>query len=191
MRIEPRRRRGLARFGVVLAVASALALTVTGSPANAAAGGQKATRNAPATDPIGNPTIRFTNVNSGLCLAYDPKSRGAARQEGCDDDNTVFWEAASNGNGQYELIDLHNNQCLSIAGGSTADSATVFVYNCANTPDQLFTLVPEFSSYPGAYELVNVNSGKCVAVGGARTNKGAWVIQWTCAASGEFMWRPY
>ena len=194
MRIETRRRRGLARLGVVLAVAWALAIALTGAPANAAARAADAPKASGAVSPadlIGNPVVRFANVNSGLCLAYDPESRGAARQEGCDNDNTVYWEAASNGSGAYELIDLHNNQCLSIAGGSTADGATVFVYNCANTADQLFTLVPYFSSYPGAYELVNVNSGKCVAVGGARQDYGAWVIQWTCFPSAEFMWRPY
>jgi hypothetical protein len=193
VRIEPRRRRGLARFGAVLAAASALVLALAGTPANAAVHAADRSNAAAAASPadLGNPTLRFANVNSSLCLAYDPESRGAARQEGCTDDNTVVWEAASNGNGQYELIDLHNNQCLSIAGGSTADGATVFVYTCNNTADQLFTLVPEFASFPGAYELVNLNSGKCVAVGGARMNKGAWVIQWTCFASGEFMWRPY
>lgn len=194
MRIETRRRHGLARFGLVLAVASALAIALTGAPANAAARAAAVPKSSGTVSPadlVGNPVLRFANFNSGLCLAYDPESRGAARQEGCTDDNTVVWEAASNGNGQYELIDLHNNQCLSIAGGSTADGATVFVYNCANTADQLFTLVPYFSSFPGAYQLVNLNSGKCVAVGGARTNKGAWVIQWTCFQSGEFMWRPY
>jgi hypothetical protein len=197
VRIETRRRRGLARIGVVMAAVAALAIAVTAAPANAAApaatpaGAHKAAGTVSPADGIGNPTLRFANVNSGLCLAYDPESRGAARQEGCGDDNTVFWEAASNGNGAYELIDLHNNQCLSIAGGSRADGATVFVYNCANTADQLFTLVPEFAGYPGAYELVNVNSGKCVAVGGARKDYDAWVIQWSCAPSGEFMWRPY
>ena len=193
MRIETRRRRGLARLGAVLAAASALALVLSGAPASAAvhaAGVPKASTVSPA-DLVGNPTLRFANFHSGLCLAYDPESRGAARQEGCDNDNTVYWEVASNGAGQYELIDLHNNQCLSIWGGSTADGAETFVYNCQNTADQLFSLVPEFSSYPGAYELVNLNSGKCVAVGGARTDYGAWVIQWTCYPSAEFMWRPY
>ena len=194
MRIESRRRRGLARFGVVLAVASALAIALTGAPANAAAraaGEPKASGTVSPADFTGNPVVRFANVNSGLCLAYDPESRGAARQEGCNNDNTVSWEVASNGSGAYELIDLHNNQCLSISGGSTADGAAAFVYNCLNIADQLFTLVPEFSSFPGAYELVNVNSGKCVAVGGARQDYGAWVIQWTCFPSAEFMWRPY
>jgi hypothetical protein len=91
----------------------------------------------------------------------------------------------------YELIDEHNGQCLSIAGGSGADGAAAFVFTCQGTADQIFTLVPATSTlFAGAYQLVNVNSGKCVAVGGARTNLGAWVIQWTCALSGEFMWRP-
>jgi len=194
VRTETRRRRGLARLGVVLAVASALAIALTGAPASAAArpaGVHQSSGTLAPADVIGNQTLRFTNVNSGLCLAYDPESRGAARQEGCNNDNTVYWEAASNGRGQYELIDLHNNQCLSISGGSTANGAAAFVYTCNNTADQLFTLVPEFANFPGAYELVNLNSGKCVAVGGARTNLGAWVIQWDCAANGAYMWRPY
>jgi len=197
VRIEIRRRRGFARFGLVLAVVSAVTMVLAGVPANAADRAQilpkaatTATTATPA-DTVPNPTVRFANVNSGLCLAYDPESRGAARQEGCGNDNTVYWELASNGSGAYELIDLHNNQCLSISGGSTADGAAAFVYNCQNTSDQLFTLVPEFSSFPGAYELVNVHSGKCVAVGGGRTNLGAWVIQWTCYPSAAFMWRPY
>ena len=194
MHMEIRRRRRLARFGVVLAAVSAVIMALTGGPANAAEHAQslaKASVTATPADTIPNPTVRFANVNSGLCLAYDPSSRGAARQEGCGNDNTVYWELASNGSGAYELIDLHNNQCLSISGGSTADGAAAFVYNCQNTTDQLFTLVPEFSSFPGAYELVNVHSGKCVAVGGGRTNLGAWVIQWSCYPSAEFMWRPF
>lgn len=193
MRSETGRRRGLIRFGAISACTSALALVLAGAPANATAatGAPKAFGTVASPGGIGNPTYRFSNVNSGLCLAYDPESRGAARQEGCGNDNTVYWELASNGNGQYEIIDEHNNQCLSVSGGSTADNAAEFVYTCLNTPDQLFTLVPEFSIYPGAYELVNLNSGKCVAVGGGRTNLGAWVIQWTCNASAPFMWRPY
>jgi hypothetical protein len=194
VRIEIRRRRGFARFGLVLAAVSAVTMVLAGVPANAADRAQnlaKASATAAPSDTIPNPTVRFANVNSGLCLAYDPASRGAARQEGCGNDNTVYWELASNGSGAYELIDLHNNQCLSISGGSTADGAAAFVYTCQNTTDQLFTLVPEFSSFPGAYELVNVHSGKCVAVGGGRTNLGAWVIQWTCYPSAEFMWRPF
>jgi hypothetical protein len=196
VRIENRRRRGFARFGLVLAVVSAVAVVMAGVPANAADRAQslpKVSATVMPSDIIGNEVVKLANVNSGLCLAYDPQSRGAARQEGCgvNDDNTTNWELASNGSGAYELIDLHNNQCLSISGGSTADGAAAFVYNCLNTTDQLFTLVPQFASFPGSYELVNVHSGKCVAVGGGRTNYGAWVIQWTCNASAPFMWRPF
>ncbi|GAA2014916.1 hypothetical protein GCM10009839_07510 [Catenulispora yoronensis] len=193
MRNENRRRHRLIRLGLFSAFASFLAVVLTGAPANAASSGAgllKASRTVAAPGGIGNPVYNFVNVNSGLCLAYDPESRGAARQEACNNDNTVNWVAASNGAGQYELIDTHNNQCLSVSGGSSADGAAEFVYNCMNIPDQLYTLVPEFSIYPGAYELVNQQSGKCVAVGGGRTNLGAWVIQWTCNPSAEFMWRP-
>jgi hypothetical protein len=120
------------------------------------------------------------------------ESRGAARQEACDgNDFTRFWEVVNTSGNNYEIINVHNGQCLSISGGSTADGAAAFVFTCQGTTDQIFTLVPATSTiFAGAYQLVNVHSGKCVAVGGARTNPGAWVIQWTCAQSGEFMWRP-
>jgi hypothetical protein len=194
MLIATRRRRGLARFGAALAVASALVMALTGVPANAAtgtAGVPKALGTASPAGVIVNGTYRWDNAHSALCLAYDPESRGAARQEGCDNDNTIFWDSVNTSGNNYELIDEHNGQCLSISGGSGADGAAAFVFTCAGTADQIFTLVPATSAvFAGAYQLVNVNSGKCVAVGGARADKGAWVIQWTCAQSGEFMWRP-
>ena len=79
MRIETRRRRGLARFGAVLAVASALAIALTGAPANAAARAvavPKSSGTVMPGDVIGNPTLRFANVNSGKCVAV-----GGARQD--------------------------------------------------------------------------------------------------------------
>jgi hypothetical protein len=193
MLIATRRRRGLARFGAALAVASALAMALTAAPASAAGtpGVPKAVGAVP-SGVIPNGTERWGNANSGLCLAYDPEARGAARQEGCDNDNTVFWDTVNTSGNNYELIDEHNGQCLSISGGSGANGAAAFVFTCAGTADQIFTLVPATSTvFAGAYELMNVNSGKCVSVGGAKVDKGAWVIQWSCAQSGEFMWRPF
>jgi hypothetical protein len=169
-------------------------MVLSGAPANAAAGTGGVSKAFGAASPAGsivNGSYRWVDANSNLCLAYDPSSRGAARQEGCGDDNTVFWDTVNTSGNNYELIDEHNGQCLSISGGSGADGAAAFVFTCAGTADQIFTLVPATSTiFAGAYQLVNLNSGKCVAVGGARLNKGAWVIQWTCAQSGEFMWRP-
>ncbi|HEY3611748.1 MAG TPA: RICIN domain-containing protein [Pseudonocardiaceae bacterium] len=186
MLIATRRRRGLARLGAALAIASALAMVLTGTPANAAG-----VSHASPAGSIVNGSYRWVDANSNLCLAYDPESRGAARQEGCGNDNTIFWDTVNTSGNSYELIDEHNGQCLSISGGSGADGAAAFVFTCQGTADQIFTLVPATSTlFAGAYQLVNLNSGKCVAVGGARKDLGAWVIQWSCAQSGEFMWRP-
>jgi hypothetical protein len=142
MLIATRRRRGLARFGAVMAIASALAIALTGAPANAAV-----TPNASgAVSPAGvivNGTYRWDDANSAKCLACDTESRGAARQEACDNgDNTISWDAVNTSGNNYELIDEHNGQCLSIAGGSGADGAAAFVFTCAGTNDQIFTLVP-------------------------------------------------
>jgi len=195
MLITTQPRRSLVRLLAAMAVAATLATVtaLTPVPAHAAAGTAGVSKQSGAISPadiIVSPTYRWTNANSGLCLAYDPESRGAARQEGCDNDNTVFWITVNTGGDNYELIDTHNNQCLSIKGGSGANGAAAFVFTCAGTADQIFTAIPATSTaFAGTYQLMNVNSGKCVSVGGAQTNKGAWVIQWTCAQSGEFMWR--
>jgi hypothetical protein len=181
-------KRGLIRAvtAVTMAVAAAVGVAV---PATAAVTVGKAS---PA-GVVADGTYRWANVNSGLCLAYAPDSRGANRQEGCDDnDYTLLWDAVNVGGNNYRLVNEHNGQCLSIWRGDTNDNAQVGIYACVDTPAEIFTLVPATSPvFAGAYQFVNLNSGKCVAVGGGRTNKGAWVIQWTCAQSGEFMWRPY
>ncbi|GAB3878383.1 hypothetical protein GCM10029964_028960 [Kibdelosporangium lantanae] len=173
-------RRGLIRAVTAAAVAVAAAFGVA-VPASAAAG------------VVSNGTYRWANTNSGLCLAYDERSRGANRQEGCDGtDYTIFWDVVNVGGDNYRLINEHNGQCLSIWRGDTSDGASVGIYDCVDTTAEIFTLVPATSPvYAGAYQMVNVNSGKCVAVGGARKDKGAWVIQWSCDQSGAFMWRPY
>lgn len=181
-------RRGLIRAvtAVAMAVAAAVGVAV---PATAATSG----RVSPA-GVVADGTYRWANVNSGMCLAYAPNSRGANRQEGCDDytDYTLLWDAVNVGGNNYRLINEHNGQCLSIWRGDTNDNAQVGIYACVDTPAEIFTLVPATSpAFAGSYQFVNVNSGKCVAVGGGRTNPGAWVIQWTCYQSGEFMWRPY
>ena len=55
---------------------------------------------------------------------------------------------------------------LSGDGERELNGAAAFVFTCAGTADQIFTLVPATSTqFPGAYQLRNVNSGKCVSVG--------------------------
>ncbi|MFC4053045.1 RICIN domain-containing protein [Actinomadura syzygii] len=178
-------------------LASALATALTGAPANAAVGTARVSRASGTASPADVPLTgrRWGNVNSGLCLAYDVESRGAARQESCFNgagaDYTIFWEDVNVGGDNYEIKNKHNGQCLSIAGGSSNDGAAAFVFTCNGTADQLFKLVPVPQPIPGLvyFEIVNVNSGKCVSVGGGRTNLGAWVIQWTCAGTGAQLWR--
>jgi ricin-type beta-trefoil lectin protein len=191
MLIAALRRRGLARLGVAVAVASVLTIALTGAPANAAAGTGSMAK-AFATGVIATGTYRWENANSGLCLAYDPESRGASRQEGCDNDNTIFWDTVNIGGDNFELIDEHNGQCLTIPDNSTANGAAPFVYICGGGGAQIFTLVPESSPiFAGAYQIMNTNSNKCVDVGGAQTNKGAWIVQFDCLQRGDLMWRPF
>jgi hypothetical protein len=196
MLVTTRRRRVLGRFGAALVGASALASALTGTPANAAAGTASVSRPSGTVSPAGavpKGTYRLGNVNSRLCLAYDVERRGAARQAFCANDYTINWQVVPVSRDNYELINAHNGQCLSIAGSSKDDGAAAFVFTCGNTADQHFTLVPvpappSFPQEIPGFEIVNVNSGKCVSVGGARTEPEAWVIQWTCAGTGDQIW---
>lgn len=190
------RRRYLARFGAALTVASALAIPLTGAPANAAAGTAgvpRSSRTDSLASVIANGVYRWQNANSGYCLVYAVDRRGAARQGSCDlgRDYTASWDVVNTNGDDYELINVHNGQCLTIPDLSKENAASPFVYTCRGTVDQIFTLVPATSTvFAGAYQIVNVNSGKCVEVGGAQTNPGAWVIQYTCSQEGKQMWRP-
>lgn len=189
------RRRGLARFGIAVAAASALTVALTGTPANAAsrtAGVPKAFSTSLSAPVLANGTYRWQNANSGLCLGYAWNARGATRQWTCATDNTAYWDLVNTGGNTYELINENNGQCLTIPGSSTADGAAPFVYICGGGGAQYFTLVPatDTTDFPGAYQIENTNSGKCVDVGGEQTNVGAWVVQYDCIQRGDEMWRP-
>lgn len=189
------RRRGLARFGTAVAIASALAIALTAAPANAAVSttGAATAFGTNVADPVlANGTYRWQEANSGLCLAYDVESRGASRQEACDGgDFTIYWDVVNTGGNNYELIDEHNGQCLTIPDNSTSNGASPFVYICGGGGAQDFTLIPATSSaFPGAFQIVNTNSGKCVNVGGDQRNLGAWIVQFDCSQRGDEMWRP-
>lgn len=185
-------RRPLARL-VLTVLGLTLAVLSVNPIAGAATAGPNASGTASPAGVITNGTYRLDNVNSGLCLAYNVEGRGINRQEACDGgDYTIPWDVVNTSGNNYEIINEHNNQCVSIPGGSTADDQASFVEACTGGNYQIFTLVPSNSTvFAGAYQLVNVNSGKCLAVGGARKDLGALVIQWTCYQSGEFMWRLF
>ena len=199
MLIKTLRRRGLARVGAALAIAAALTTALTAGPAFAAAStgdvAKASVAGKPHDIPI-PPVYRWANVNSGLCLAYDVESRGASRQEGCDDgaqgDYTIHWILQDAPGGTYQIINDYNNQCLTIPGSSTSNGASPFVFTCGGGGAQFFTLVPANPNVaPGAYEMVNTNSNKCVSVGGSQKNKGAWIIQWDCSTSRlDDLWYP-
>jgi hypothetical protein len=197
MLITTRCRRSYARFSAALAVAAALVTALIGVPATASAsttGVPNASRTVSPGSLIANGTYRWQNADGGgWCLAYNVENRGFTRQESCSttDDYTVFWDAVNTSGNNYELINEHNGQCLTVYGNTSANGAGVFVYNCRGTTDQIFTLIPQTSTlYAGAYQLQNVSGGLCLAVGGASQQQGAGIIMWSCAQSGEFMWRP-
>ncbi|MGP3920498.1 RICIN domain-containing protein [Nonomuraea sp. 10N515B] len=86
--------------------------------------------------------------------------------------------------GYYTVSADHSGKCLEVAGGSTADNATVHQMTCdSRNTSQQWRLVQRPNGYFG---LVARHSGKCLEVPNGNLNNGIGVVQQGCAAD-----RPY
>jgi hypothetical protein len=102
----------------------------------------------------------------------------------------------TNSAGYYQIVNDHN-QCLGVAGGSTAQGARVVGWNCLGTshPDQYWMVNFGYScstaNSPLYYPIFNYKSNRVLGVSGNSTAVGAAVVIWdfqlTC---NNQYWRP-
>lgn len=88
----------------------------------------------------------------------------------------------------YQFINVKSVKCMSVADGSTANSARIVLATCyrADTA-QIWT--QENGDAEGYYRYRNNKSGKCLSVaGGGSTASGAAIIQYTCNGAAEQQW---
>ncbi|MEU8708191.1 ricin-type beta-trefoil lectin domain protein [Streptomyces sp. NPDC048565] len=71
--------------------------------------------------------------------------------------------------------------CLDVVGGSTANGAPVQVYDCNDTPNQLFIITTENTMRSAA-------TGKCLDVAGGATADGSKVQMYDCNGSEAQVW---
>ncbi|MER6948140.1 RICIN domain-containing protein [Nonomuraea sp. NPDC000554] len=86
--------------------------------------------------------------------------------------------------GYYTIRADHSGKCLEVAGGSTADKATVHQMTCGPAKtNQQWRLVQRRN---GFFSVVARNSGKCLEVPDGNLNNGVGVVQQGCSKD-----RPY
>ncbi|MFI5957577.1 RICIN domain-containing protein [Cryptosporangium sp. NPDC051539] len=130
------------------------------------------------------------NWNSGRCLQPASYSHGARVTQGyCD---TTTWTFAPNSTGWYHLIDEHTGWCMSVSGGSMAESAPITEWTCGTSAAYDWLPVNKVTSGGiDYYQLRNRNSSKCLNVPGSQTGNGVGLIQYTCQAGARnnlFSW---
>src|ERR1700761_36798 len=123
-------------------------------------------------------TFDLVNYVSHYCLGITGgASDAAAIQWACTEsaDQTWHWGSQYGTSGYDQLIN-NNNQCLSIAGSSTAEGADVVTAACnLHRLDQYWSTI----YYGGGYSwFVNYNSGQVIGVLGGSTAQGAAIVQW-------------
>lgn len=95
--------------------------------------------------------------------------------------------------GSFQIVALHSNKCLDVAGGagSISNGANVQQWTClgAGQTNQFWRLVP----VGNLFQLVAAHSGKCLDVAGGvgATGNGTNVHQWQCIGASQTnqLWR--
>jgi Ricin-type beta-trefoil lectin domain-like len=141
-----------------------------------------ATRNAPR---IGaDTTLGFVlNYNSGRCLGITGGEHEApAVQFTClsGHPDQQWHTGAANSAGYYQIVN-GDGQCLGVQGGSTAQGARVYGWNCLGPshPDQYWLYDGNITCGTYYSPIINYKSGRVLGVAGNSTANGAAVVIWS------------
>jgi hypothetical protein len=126
----------------------------------------------PAAGSVEPVQMLIINEHSGLC-AFTFSDGGV--QWPCD--FTFPWEMWNQGSGQYSLVNMDSNKCMTVQGGSIQASARVVEGPCNSSIANLWRVT---QVRPSDYHFINVNSGMCLTVSGASLEPGHKLIQFPC-----------
>jgi hypothetical protein len=87
--------------------------------------------------------------------------------------------------GGFNLVNVNSAKCVDVSSSSTANGATLQLWDCNGTSAQAFS----FNALTGGtYSLVNANSARCADVTGSSTSDGAKVLQQACTGATHQQW---
>ncbi|MCM2416122.1 RICIN domain-containing protein [Streptomyces sp. RKAG290] len=126
------------------------------------------------------------NSNSGACLDaadWGTADGTALQQWACGTGANQSWQFRPTGDGNYQVVNLHNAKVWDVDGGpgATAAGAKVHLWTYVSGTNQQWKAEPVGSA--GQYRFTARNSGKCLAVDGSSTANGARLSQQACNGS--------
>ena len=171
-------RRPRSRFAAVLTVLTAVFVVLAAAPASAAGYSQMQNKERP--------------WGGTICLEIDNGkyyAGAAATVEWCSQySQHENWHMlpVNDGSGYVQLQVAHTGQCLTVRGGSYADSAQIEQRSCTGAQHQQWKFVPATWDGVQYYEVVARHSGKCL------DKVWTWnVVQYNCHAGDNQLWtRP-
>ncbi|MFB9630132.1 RICIN domain-containing protein [Nonomuraea helvata] len=84
-------------------------------------------------------------------------------------------------------VNSRSAQCLTVAGGSTANSAPTIQWYCGSGDDQKWSWTGDIEVGARGY-LINKKSGKCLADPASSTTEGKQLIIYTCNQNDDQYW---
>ena len=125
-------------------------------------------------DTSANSPGQIVNTNSGKCVEVaggGTTDRTNIQQGTCDGSAKQQWEAVP-ANGGFMLRNPNSNKCMDVSGISQDNGATIWLFRCLNTNNQILTIEGTTLKFK--------HSGKCLDVFRAGTNDGADLKQYGC-----------
>jgi hypothetical protein len=130
-----------------------------------------------------DPPVTITNVNSGLPLAVDNTTYGAAVRQVATGDT---WDLVPAEDGYVKIINRRSGLVLGISGASRTLGATALQWGDNLTPDHLWSVLDQGD---GTVKLRNKNSGLLLGIQGASTAPGTIALQWEDNGTSDHLWR--
>ena len=91
----------------------------------------------------------------------------------------------ANASASDTLSSALNGKCLDITDGNSGDGASVSMYDCTGSSNQLWSFLETTSA---GFEVVSALNGKCLDITDANSGDGASVSMYDCTGSTNQAW---
>ncbi|MFF7048053.1 RICIN domain-containing protein [Streptomyces griseorubiginosus] len=136
-----------------------------------------------ATGPQHDRVYALTAAHSGKNAQVKSGSAADAAevaQNVAADDPSQLWQAVSQSDGSFSLVNINSGKCMDVKGASTTAGEPVIQWPCTGRPNQRWTF--------NGSAITSVNSGLCLDVTGGSTSDSTPLIQWPCSGEKNQQW---
>jgi hypothetical protein len=121
----------------------------------------------------------FHNAWYDLCLQPEGNgSRVPVQQEPCQNTPYQNWHIGGSIGGEWYQIVNGENECLSVAGGSTSNGALIYAWPCLGPSDTNQYWLDTWAGVGYSEQYINYASRLYLSVDGCNDSPGAYIDQW-------------